>query len=113
MSKFVKRSKNEIYFANLCSLHYRILTNVKMFEGWDADIILPDQKIAVMWNGIWHYKKVTRSHNLEAVQCRDALKILAIRKCNYLPYIIVDMGGYSPKFVREQFHTFKSIVDKI
>ena len=80
MSKCGKRSKNEIYFANLCSLHYRILTNVKMFEGWDADIILSDHKIAVMWNGIWHYKKVTRTHNLEAIQRRDALKIFSYQK---------------------------------
>lgn len=34
-----RRSKNEIEFANLCALQFNILTNVQMFEGWDADII--------------------------------------------------------------------------
>ena len=35
-----------------------------MFNGWDADVILPDLKIAIMWNGIWHYKQVRKNHNV-------------------------------------------------
>lgn len=34
-----------------------ILTNEPIFDGWDCDIILPDFKIAITLNGIWHYKK--------------------------------------------------------
>ena len=102
------RSKNEIYFANLCAEHYLTLTNIKMFEGWDSDVILPEHKIAVMWNGIFHYKKIARSHNLEAVQRRDKLKIEAIIRCGYSPYVIIDMGSYRPSFVEEQFYLFES-----
>ena len=54
----IRRSKNEMHFAELCKLVFsNVLTNESMFNGWDADIILPDFKIAIMWNGAWHYKK--------------------------------------------------------
>lgn len=56
----IKRSKNEIYFADLCSKKFKILTNEPMFNGWDADIILPELKIAVLWNGPWHRKKINQ-----------------------------------------------------
>jgi hypothetical protein len=53
----VKRSKNEIMFFNLCNSKFvDVLHNVNMFNGWDADIILKNQKIAILWNGMWHYK---------------------------------------------------------
>ena len=31
-----------------------------IFNGWDADIILTDLKIAILWNGKWHYEKLTK-----------------------------------------------------
>lgn len=46
-----KRSKNEIYFSDLCKSKFVILTNNQMFNGWDADIIIPNLKIAILWNG--------------------------------------------------------------
>ena len=53
----IRRSKNEIYFSELCKdFFYDVKTNEPIFNGWDADIIIGDLKIAVLWNGIWHYK---------------------------------------------------------
>jgi ribosomal protein L37AE/L43A len=53
-AKIVKRSKNEIAFCELCEGHFgidNVLHNVVMFNGWDADIILLKEKIAILWNG--------------------------------------------------------------
>ena len=105
-----RRSKNEIYFAELCEKQFgflNVLTNDPMFDGWDADIILPDHKIAILWNGIWHYQKITEKHSLLQVQSRDKYKLKIIAKYGYNPYIIKDMGKYNPKFVEEQFEIFK------
>lgn len=104
-----KRSKNEIYFSELCQEYFgsdKVLMNEKMFDGWDADIILPHLKLAVLWNGIWHYQKVRESHSLEQVQSRDHIKEKIIQKCGYTPIIIKDMGKYNKKFVEEQFDQF-------
>ena len=102
-----KRSKNEILFAELCiPLDTKILTNVPMFNGWDADIILPTFKVAILWNGAWHYKKITEKHSVSQVQNRDSIKIKEIEKLNYTTYIIKDMGKYNPTFVLEQFDIF-------
>lgn len=105
--KRVKRSKNEIYFSELCKEKFDIVTtNENIFNGWDADVIIKDLKIAVMWNGKWHYEKITESHSLKQVQNRDSIKIKEIKKLGYKPYIIKDMGRENKKFVEEQFKLF-------
>lgn len=106
-----RRSKNEIYFSELCEKEYGdILTNDAIFDGWDADVILPTLKVAVMWNGLWHYKQIRKNLDIEAAHIRDFKKIEAIKKCGYVPYIIVDMGKHNKKFVETQFEIFKQYV---
>lgn len=103
----IRRSKNEIYFANLCKDKFKnINTNKAIFNGWDADIILPDHKIAVLWNGAWHYKKITQKHSVKQVQNRDSIKIKEINNCGFKSYIIKDMGKSNKKFVEEEFAKF-------
>ena len=107
----VRRSKNEIYFAELCDKEYgNILTNEPFFDSkygkWDADIILPDYRIAIFWNGIWHYKQVMNSA-VKQVKSRDKIKEDIIKKSGYEVYIISDMGRCNKKFVEEQFDYFK------
>jgi len=105
-----KRSKNEIHFCELCEKHFKnVKHNERLFNGWDADVIIEDIKYAIMWNGIWHYKKITNSHSLEKTEERDKLKINEIKNCGYTPYIIKDMGRYDTKFVEEEFQKFINI----
>ena len=108
-----KRSKNEIYFAELCSKKFtNVITNKAIFNGWDADIIIKDLKIAVLWNGRWHYEKITKKHSIKQVQNRDKIKLNEIKKCGYNSYIIKDMGKYNPKFVEKEFKKFICEVEK-
>ena len=100
----LRRSKNEIYFCELCKKHFKnVLHNEQKFNGWDADIIIEDIKVAVLWNGKWHYEKITEKHSVEQVQNRDKIKIEEIKKLGYIPYIIKDMGKYNPNFVENEF----------
>ena len=102
-----RRSKNEILFAEKCSLLDDTLsTNEAIFNGWDADIILPKYKVAILWNGAWHYKKITKKHSVLQVQNRDKIKTDEIIKTGFIPYVIKDMGKYNPIFVQEQFDIF-------
>ena len=111
MASKVKRSKNEIYFYELCSkyLNCQVLPNHSMFDGYDADIVIPDLKIAIEWNGKWHYAQVHKFHDFERTQRNDKKKKAMIEKSQYDLYIIKDMGGYNKKFV-EQFELFKEYI---
>lgn len=105
----LRRSKNEIYFSELCKKRYNnVLTNVSMFDGWDADIILNDFKIAILWNGKWHYEKITKKHSVKQVQNRDKIKIDEIKKMGYEPYIIKDLGKYNKSFVEKEFKKLRN-----
>lgn len=106
----IKRSKNEILFAESCAKHFNILTNVCMFDGWDADVIIPSLKIAVHWDGIWHHRKVREGQNLSQIQNRDRIKRKRIAAHGYVSYTIKDMGGYKPSFVQEQVQKFLDFV---
>lgn len=102
-----KRSKNEIHFAELCKNYFnKILTNEPIFNGWDADVIIEDLKTAILWNGKWHYEKITESHSLKQVQNRDKIKIKEIKKSGYTPYVIKDMGKEDIEFVKSEFNKF-------
>lgn len=103
----VRRSINEIDFADKCKEKFQnVLTNIPMFNGWDADVILPDIKVAILWNGPWHYKKITKRHSVAQVQNRDQYKIRMIKESGYYPYVIKDMGKKNKKFVTKQFNQF-------
>ena len=101
-----KRSKNEIAFCTMCENYFgleHVLHNEPMFNGWDADIILLDYKLAILWNGPWHYRKITESHSLEQVQTRDRIKVDEINNCGYTPYIIKDLSKANDKKAQEEF----------
>lgn len=106
-----RRSKNEIYFAELCKEKFQnVKTNEPIFNGWDADVILPDQKIAILWNGKWHYQKITAKHSVKQVQNRDQIKQKEIEKAGYKIYVIKDLGKYNKDFVKEEFKKFLAIL---
>lgn len=102
-----RRSKNEKLFAEYCINKFnKVLTNEAIFNGWDADVIIEDVKVAVLWNGIWHYEKITDAHSVKQVQNRDKIKIKEIKKAGYIPYVIKDMGKFNKKKVKKEFDIF-------
>lgn len=110
--KALRRSKNEIYFAELCGAQFNVKLNEPMSNGWDADVILIEQKVAVLWNGKWHYQQIGNSR-LQQIQNRDKIKLGEIEKSGYLAYIIKDMGKRDDRFVQVQFARFNKWLDKI
>lgn len=102
-----RRSKNETHFASLCKKHFnKVLTNESIFNGWDADVIIEDIKFAVLWNGKWHYEKITEKHSVKQVQNRDKIKLKEIEAKGYKSYVIKDMGKANKPFVEKQFELF-------
>ena len=104
-----RRSKNEMYFCELCEKEFKTVGhNEPIFNGWDADILLHDQKIAVLWNGKWHYETVFENQNssLKQIQNRDKIKEKEILAAGWKLYIIKDMGSYNKVFVEQEFKKF-------
>lgn len=107
-----RRSKNEILFFEMCKDKFNSVdNNLTIFNGWDADVIVHDYKIAILWNGVWHYKKVRKNHSVSQVQNRDNIKIKEIIKYGYKPYVVRDMGKYSRKKVEEEFKNLLVYID--
>ena len=103
----LRRSQNEIEFCKLCEEYFdNVKHNESIFNGWDADIIIEDIKFAVLWNGPWHYKQITKSHSVKQTQNRDKIKVKEIEECGWTPYIIKDMGKANKDFVKEKFNEF-------
>lgn len=93
-SKYIKRSKNEIELHNLLFAKYcDTIHNISMFNGWDADIIIPSKKLAIMWNGPCHYNKITEKHSVIQVQNRDFIKLKEIDNFNYKCIVIKDYNN--------------------
>jgi hypothetical protein len=108
-----KRSQNEIIFCNLCEERFgkdRVLHNEPIFNGWDADIILLDFKLAILWNGPWHYRKVLEGHSLEQVQNRDKIKIAEIEKAGYSAYIVND-GANKRMPMQQIYEEFNNLLN--
>jgi hypothetical protein len=106
----VRRSKNESYFFDLCKMHFgeeNVTSNEKYFDGWDADVIVHNKKLAILWNGVWHYKKVREKQSLEQIQNRDVIKLKIIEKYGYTAYTVKDMGKFNKKFVEQEFEIIR------
>lgn len=109
-----RRSKAEIYFSELCIEYFTkpaLTCNEQFFIDknggkWDADIILHHLKIAILYNGIFHYKKVYKDQKLERMIAKDRLKEKIIIDNGYTYYIIKDLGGFNKIFVENQFNLF-------
>ena len=109
-----RRSKNEIAMYDLCKEKFtNVENNAPIFNGWDADIIIHDFKLAIMWNGKWHYEKLTQKHSVEQVQNRDNIKIGEIKKCGYTPYIIKDLSGGDLNLVNMEFDKLLKFIDTL
>lgn len=101
------RSSNEkMFFTKIKEIYPDAIANKRLFDGWDADIIIPSQKLAIHWNGVWHYKSVMGNELLERVQQKDKLRYEAIEKHGYKNYIIQDLGPMNEEKVTKEYVDF-------
>lgn len=109
-----RRSKAEIYFSELCIEYFTkpaVTCNEQFFIDknggkWDADIILHHLKIAILYNGIFHYKKVYKDQKLERMIAKDRLKEKIIVDNGYTYYTVKDLGRFNKNFAENEFNLF-------
>lgn len=97
------RSKDEIKLFELCKEKFQDSEpNVKLVDNWDADISIPSLKIAIFWNGPWHYKDMKmKSHSLEQVQNRDRIKTKLFQEHGW-KVIVFEDRYYTPETAFEE-----------
>lgn len=95
-----RRSNAEIQLFDLCSEEYSNITanDTSIANGWDADILLHDYKIVIMWNGPWHYRDMPglQNHSLSQVQNRDRIKIKEFNSVGWKVLVFEDRH-YTPQ----------------
>lgn len=97
-SQRVLRSKDEIALFELCKSHYHFVDhNLILVDGWDADIVIPNLKVAILWNGPWHYRQLgLKNHSLSQVQNRDRIKTRTLESQGW-KVIAFEDRFYSPQ----------------
>lgn len=102
------RSYNEMYFYQLVKEKFPdALNNKFIFNGYDADVIIPSLKLAIHWNGIWHYKSVISELHFNSIQEKDKLRYNEIEKAGYTNYIIKDIKSCKNyELVKEELKKF-------
>ena len=94
-----RRSWSEKKLADLCCVSFSTVThNERLFldkngNFWDADILIYDIKLAILWNGPWHYQKCTKRHSVAQVQARDKIKAECIGRAGWRLLIVEDRKG--------------------
>jgi hypothetical protein len=106
-----RRSKQEIeLFELILSIHPETLPNHKIVNGWDADIYIPTLKVAIMWNGPWHYKDMgIKKVSLDQIKNRDIIKLKEFTNLGIYTFIFEDRY-FNPA---SAFNTFKQWVDRV
>jgi hypothetical protein len=107
----IKRSKDEIALYELCSTYWPNVTHNRIIiDGWDADIILEDYKVAVLWNGPWHYKQMPhKNHSLAQVQKRDEIKLNKFIALGFMVLTFEDRN-YTPNSAFEEIKQRVSVM---
>jgi hypothetical protein len=110
VAKRVLRSKDEVKLFELCYNYFENVThNIQIINGWDADIILNNEKIAILWNGPWHYKQMPhKNHSLSQVQTRDKIKLKTLTHAGWKVLIFEDRSFT----VKQAFAQIKLVVSE-
>lgn len=89
--KRVHRSKNEISFFEKIKKEYSDSIPNYYIDNFECDVFIPSLKIAIHWNGDWHYNVVITEELLRKIETKDKLKYLYLEKKGIENYIIKDI----------------------
>lgn len=114
-NKLIKghRSKAEYMLSTAISKHFPSLkfetNNRTILNGLELDFYFPSLKLAIEWNGIFHYAPIRGDSALAKIQSKDAQKIHLCKEAHIDLIIICDRTSHL-SFIQE---TINDIIDKI
>jgi len=95
-------SKNEIYCYNLLKTKHKAKHHdYSIIDNLEIDITLPTHKIAINWDGPFHFLPIRGQECLENIQRKDRIKQESLHKLNWKHIKIIDLGSFNKLFVEE------------
>ena len=112
-----KRSKNETLLCRWLRQSYPllvVLNNDKhLIPGYEVDVVLPELKLGIEWNGITHHQPIYGKDKLNEVQTRDRRRAEIATESGVHLIVVTDPGAYNPHFVKEQLEQLWVIIDAL
>lgn len=107
-------SKNELLCYSL--LKERLNTEVKHHDynlcpPYEIDIIIPEFKIAINWDGIYHRKQIFKN-SLKVIQQRDSFKNKVLLAKGWKHISVEDDGSHNPEFVEQKVREIINLIEK-
>ena len=97
VQKEQRRSKIEaLFFEKIKKIFKDAESNKILVNGWDTDVFLPSEKIAIFWNGACHYYPIYGQKSLNQTQNRDRIKKSLFEDAGYKVYVIKDIDEVYP-----------------
>lgn len=94
----------------LCN-NYNCLHNEPVFNGFDADILIPSLKLAITWDGVWHYKQLPlKTHNLKRTQRNDKQRIIEIKNKGWNYIVVKDFEPFFSPI--EAYHIILDFIEE-
>ena len=84
----------------------------KTLNGLELDIYIPELKLGIEWNGIFHYKDVRKNNSLEKIQKKDVLKEKLCKDMNIDLIVVKDLTSNKKFALNEINKIVKYIKEK-
>lgn len=99
-----QRSKAEKALVCALSAAYPAWTLVEndrvLLDGLELDLYIPEIRLAIEWNGIFHYEPIRGQDGLERIMCKDNRKVELCRERGIELIVICDRTSHDV-FIRE------------
>jgi len=100
----LNRSKGEAYLAELLKNNYKVRQSVwDLIKGYEIDIFLPDQKVAISYNGAVHIRPIYGQARLNQVINRDRYRDKKLKELGFKHIVIEDNGKFNKERVEEYY----------
>ncbi len=107
-----RRSRGEILFYDLCADRgWRLTHNDPAFDGYDADILIHDHKVAIHYDGPCHRRVIFTGQSLPQIQTRDRRKRAIISRHGWRNFTI-EAEQTSAKFLRSELQRLVAFIEK-
>jgi hypothetical protein len=107
-------SKMELYVQENLNKDYPFLDkkyNKKNIIGSELDVYIPELRLAIELNGIFHYEPIYGQNHLDKIQNRDKQKLISCYEKD-IELLVINMGdkGFTKKLAKEIYFEINKLI---
>lgn len=110
-------SKPEIQFFNKIkdNLTLEVIHHdYDLLPPFEIDITIPELKIAIMWDGIGHFKPIFGEKVFKQVVYRDSFKLISLKEKGWSCFVVKDLNSkVKSSFIDEKFEELKNLIIRL